>query len=67
LVITPAAQAAFEKADEKIIHFVSRHHGQDWGEGNEEDKAANDRAVSEGGRLLSVYRLRDGTEIWLIT
>ena len=28
---------------------------------------ASDRAVVGGTRLLSAYRLRDGTHIWIVT
>jgi hypothetical protein len=65
--ITPAAQAAFEKNGEKIIHFLSRHHGCDWGEVDEEDKAMNVWAVENAARLFSAYRLGDGTAFWIIT
>nr|MBA2637786.1 hypothetical protein [Solirubrobacterales bacterium] len=39
----------------------------DWGEVDEEDKAANERSLKEGTRLLSAYHLKDGTKVWLIT
>ena len=32
-----------------------------------EDWRANDQALIEGPRLLSAYRLNDGTKIWIIT
>jgi hypothetical protein len=67
LVITPAAHAAFERTNEKVIRFVSRHRNSDWGDVDDEDKAANDKAVAEGGRLHSAYRLNDGTGFWIIT
>jgi len=31
------------------------------------DRRANDAAVGHGTRLLSAYRLTDGTRIWIIT
>jgi hypothetical protein len=40
----------------------------DWGDVDTEEKAANDRAVKEGGRLVSCYHLpRTGKAIWIIT
>ena len=32
-----------------------------------EDRRANDCAVAEGERILSAYRLLDGTKLWVIT
>ena len=44
-----------------------RHRAGDWGEVDAADAAANDRAVSEGERVLSAYTLKDGTRLWVIT
>jgi hypothetical protein len=44
-----------------------RHVGGDWGEVCPEDASANDEARMTGERLLSSYRLRSGTRIWIIT
>jgi hypothetical protein len=33
----------------------------------DEDKELNDEALKDGSRLLSAYRLKNGTKIWLIT
>jgi hypothetical protein len=67
LAITPAAHAAFEKTGEKVIGFLTRHHNDDWGEVDEGDQAYNAWAVLHASRLLSAYRLSDGTEFWIIT
>lgn len=67
LCITAGAIKALEKSNERTDTFVSRHRLGDWGDVDEEDKATNDRAVKEGGRLLSSYRLSNSTAIWIIT
>lgn len=47
--------------------LLRRHQAGDWGDVDSEDKAANDRAVRDGLRLLSAYDLGDGLRVWLIT
>jgi hypothetical protein len=39
----------------------------DWGEVDAHDKAENEYSLQHGFRLLSTYRLADGTKIWVIT
>ena len=39
----------------------------DWGDLDPFDQQQNEQAVTHGGRLLSAYRLKDGTRIWVIT
>jgi hypothetical protein len=67
IVATPGVLAALEENDQGPAEFLSRHRNGDWGEVDEEDRAANDWAAREGARLLSVYRLKDGAKIWIIT
>ena len=65
LVATPGALAAIP-ADE-IQLTLGRHASGDWGDLDKEDKAANDRALVEGTRLLSAYESKDKTRFWIIT
>ncbi|MDP9121242.1 MAG: hypothetical protein M3O15_07720 [Acidobacteriota bacterium] len=67
VVATPGALRAFAAAEESPLPYVARHAGGDWGKVCPGDAGANDRACEEGDRLLSAYRLRDGTKIWVIT
>jgi hypothetical protein len=67
LVATPGALAAMDAVGEAPLPFVSRHLRGDWGDVDPDDKRANDRATRVGERLLSAYRLSDGTRIWIIT
>ena len=64
LLATPGASQAFEKNGQWPFEFLQRHIAGDWGEELcQEDQQANDQAVIDGSRLLSAYRLKDGTKI----
>jgi hypothetical protein len=43
------------------------HQSGEWGEVGEEDRQENEVSLLKGYRLLSVYRLKDDTKIWIIT
>jgi len=67
LVATPGALRAFAATGENPINFIARHMNLDPGDLGAEDQLANLRAVREGTRVFSAYRLRDKTRIWIIT
>ena len=67
VVATPGALDALRTTGENAVHFLSRHLRADWGDLDEADRQANDHALTNQGRLLSAYHLRDGTKIWIIT
>jgi hypothetical protein len=67
MVATPGALAVLKQNTQLATEFIQRHVQGDWGELCDEDKQANDEALKEGLRLLSSYRLNDGTKIWVIT
>jgi hypothetical protein len=46
---------------------LCRHAIGDWGELDVEDKAANDEALSTGGRIVSAYRSASGLKFLIIT
>ena len=46
--------------------LLRRHFSGDWGKVCDEDKAANDAAVTDGTRILSAYEVGDET-VWIIT
>jgi hypothetical protein len=62
IVSTPNALNQLMQDD--ILLAIQRHQAGDWGDG---DNGANERALSEGLRLWSVYRAANGTKFWLIT
>lgn len=67
IVSTPGALEALQRNGSTGIEYLQRHARGDWGNLDDEDKAANDAAVVSGARLLSAYRLPDGTKLWIIT
>ena len=60
-VCMTAGVAALGLDAEEIIRLVRRHHCGDWGDLDDEDKAANDRDIKEGGQLLSRYDTAAGS------
>jgi hypothetical protein len=67
LVATPGALAALERSGDSAQALVARHSRGDFGECGPDDWSANERAIRDGERIFSVYVLRDGTKLWLIT
>jgi len=67
VVATPGALAALTAAGQGPLAFIKRHAQGDWGELDAEDIAENAFSLAHGLRLLSAYRLADGTHIWIIT
>jgi invasion protein IalB len=67
VVATPGALDALAEAKESPLPYLMRHTHGDWGEVCPEDARANDAACETEERLLSSYRLRDGTKLWIIT
>lgn len=68
IVATPGALDALEQAVVSPTELVGRHLSGDWGNVDEADWQANDRALLEGARLLSAYALPvTGERIWVIT
>ena len=68
LLATPGASEAFERNRQTPFEFLKRHLSGDWGEELcPEDRLLNDQALVDGSRLLSAYRLKDGTKVWCIT
>lgn len=67
VVVTPGAAEALERAGQGARSVVARHLHGDWGDVPPDDAAANTAAVSDGGRILSAYRLNDGTTVWVLT
>jgi hypothetical protein len=67
VVSTPGAINAFLQTGEEPVSFVCRHVAGDWGDLDQEDREENERSVDQGFRILSSYRLSDGTKIYVIT
>ena len=54
LLMTAGVAAAISES--QILNVLRRHLSCDWGEVSKGDKALNDQALKDGGRLLSAYR-----------
>ena len=65
VVVTRAAVQELLPCD--MFSALGRHVHGDWGEVGEEDWQANEVAVAEGDRLLSVYRSSKGVKFYVIT
>ena len=67
LVATPGVIEALADSRQSPMEFVARHLRGDWGDCCQEDRQANEDALLNGERLLSVYQTAKGVKIWLIT
>ncbi|KAB7623402.1 hypothetical protein [Alkalilimnicola sp. S0819] len=67
LLITARALARLDELGVSPAPFFARHQAGDWGDIPPDDAAANEEALAEGGRLLSVYPAAEGCRVWIIT
>jgi hypothetical protein len=67
VVATPAFLEAISQTDEDLLTFLARHVVGDWGDVGPLDRRANEWAVRNGARILSVYELENGIRVWIIT
>ena len=67
IAITEGASAALQSTGQTPEQLLARHCFGDWGELDEEDWNRNSHALLHSLRLLSSYRLRDKTMVWVIT
>lgn len=52
---------------EDILCSLGRHQAGDWGNVDEDDRQSNERALTDGSRLWSVYHSAKGLKFWIIT
>jgi hypothetical protein len=65
IIATPNARESLTQDD--ILLGIQRHQAGDWGNLTADNRAANDRALAQGGRIVSAYQAMNGTKFWLIT
>lgn len=65
VVVTRSAMNAVPQL--VMIAALARHLNGDWGELSPSDKAVNNQALRDGGRLISAYHAPDGTKFWIVT
>ena len=67
LYITPGASEAFKVSGDDVTGYLIRHISGDWGDVDEHDRRENELSLEHGWRILSAYRLSNGTRFWIIT
>ena len=65
IVSTPNALEHLTQGD--ISCAIRRHQAGDWGDVDEHDRQANERALEARTRLWSVYHSAIGVKFWIIT
>ena len=65
VVATPAVLEAVPESE--FFAALERHKRGDWGDVSEADREANDQALKDEERLLSVYKSAGGTKFWIVT
>jgi len=65
IVATPNALRSLSQDD--VLRGIQRHQSGDWGDVDVHDRNANDRALTDGTRLFSVYHSDAGLKFWIIT
>jgi len=66
IVATAGVLQLFNSQANVLTGLLARHQSGDWGQLSNEDWEANDQAIAEGWRILSVYRVA-GIKVWIIT
>jgi hypothetical protein len=67
IVLTPGAVEALERSGQEAGFFVEKHCQGDWGDLAPNDQSENERALLEGGRLVSLFMTLTGDALLLIT
>ena len=67
VVATPTALEVIAQGCHSPAEFLDRHVRGDWGSLSADDRQVNEEALTDGSRILSAYRTRTGTKIWIIT
>lgn len=67
LAITTGARDALTESEQSPNEFLQRHANGDWGELDEYDRRENELSIRDGFRILSAYRTRLGSRLWIIT
>ena len=65
IVATPNALGKLTQQD--VLTAIQRHQAGDWGDVDNHDRQANDRALTDGTRLFSVYHSKKQFKFWVIT
>ena len=70
-LVTPGANDRIDRA--RALELLARHSAGDWGDLDDEDRAANDTATAGNDRVLSQYAIdpaqaaEGNNRVWIIT
>ena len=67
IVQTPGALEALERSGQDAEFFAEMHAQGCWGDVAPDDQAENERALQEGGRLVSLFMTLKGDALLVIT
>jgi len=67
VVATPGALYALAGHQLDPMDLLRRHVRGDWGEIHPDDTGLNERALADGSRIFSVYKLTRDVTVWVIT
>lgn len=65
LLMTPGVRDTIPPSE--VARALRRHSRGDWGDVDVADRQANERALKEGTRLMSVFHTKSSHEFWIIT
>lgn len=66
LVATLAVLELMRKENVNLEELFARHVAGDWGCVSEATRADNERAIADGGRLVSIHEAA-GRHVWIVT
>lgn len=66
---TPGALETLNENNLAYWQFLDRHASGDWGDLSDHDAALNKASLNpdDPGRIMSSYKMPDGSTIWIIT
>lgn len=67
ILATLGAQEVIADAKVSIVDLLIRHLRGDWGELSDSDREQNERAITDGQRIVSNYVLAGNRTVWVIT
>ena len=67
IATTPGALEALERSGQDAAIFLEKHAAGDRGDVAPDDQAENEKALQEGGRLVSLFMTLKGDAILIIT
>jgi hypothetical protein len=67
VVATPGVLEALAQSGQEVTFFLQKHLSGDWGDVDVEDAAANEHALQDGSRLLSVYHTLKAVKVYVLT